>query len=278
MASHVHTHGIRLNATQSRIHNFKFFFKTFCKQAHISSDFSKISLSLSDEDVRYTTDAAPGIYNKLACLEWVCRLNSNKDNTFNMCDLYAAPGMDVLYCMLLCGMNLGISFHITGVSIVRDIDDKDRFKRMCNNVSSALKILPEEVCKVNLFPMSAYQFCCECLTKTKIDILFISMPWMTSLGEMHGSVGALRAPSDMALEALGLLNTLVKSGQCPLVVSLMVPYDYNHFVFPGYCLLESVLIRKKSCVSNLEISSYYTHLFGRTDVADPVYVVFEYYV
>jgi hypothetical protein len=278
MTLHVHTHAVHHGAAESRKQNYLSFFESLCKLDKDIVDFSRMSLCLSDEDVRYTTDAAPGVYNKLACLEWACRLDPSKKIRFHLCDLYAAPGMDVVYCMLLCGMHLGISCHITGVSIVRGGEDSDRFKRMCENTASALKLLPVGVCEVDLRPTSALQFCKELSNETRIDILFISMPWMTSMGEMHGSSGTLRNPSDMASEAVELLEALNQSGERPLVVSLMVPYDHDSFAFPGYCLLESVLMRKRSGESGLEISSYYTHLFGITSAAEPVMKSFEYYV
>ncbi len=278
MTLHVHTHRVHKGASKSRTQNYLSFFKSLSQLDQATADFSRMSLHLSDEDVRYTTDAAPGVYNKLACLDWACRLEPGRKTKFHVCDLYAAPGMDVVYCMLLCGMHLGISCHITGVSIVRAEDDRERFKRMCENVASALTLLPGGECDVDLRPMSAVQFCKESSGGAKIDILLISMPWMTSMGEMHGSAGTLRDPSDMASEAQELLEILGESGQCPLVVSLMVPYDHESFRFPGYCLLESVLMRKRSGESGLEISSYYTHLFGITSAAEPVMKSFEYYV
>lgn len=253
----VHTHSPHRGAARSRQKDYVDFLCRLHARGVLGCDPSCLELDLSDEDVRYTTDAEPGMYDKVCCLNV---LAPPPGSVVRFLDLYAAPGMDVVYSMLLNSFGLGLRVEVTGVSVVRDECDLERFERMRRNVE-AVRALPCN-CEVTLVQSSAQDFC-RSYRGPPPDVALISMPWMTSLGEMGGSAGSLREPADMLREARALLGSLERSGTPPRVVSLMVPFESAGALASGYGVRESVLVTKCSAKSGRKISEYYCHLLER---------------
>lgn len=261
MTYHVHSHGVHRGAAVSRVRDYCRFFGVLHDHGVMQCDVSGINLSLDDEDVRYTTDAEPGVYCKLAALEWLYRRQGPREE-ITIWDLYAAPGMDVVYCMLIPGILTGVCVRVVGVSIVRDAKDAERFERMQMNTDS-VHASYSECSDVELVRSSALEFC-QKYTGRCADVVMVSMPWMTTMGEFGaGGPGALREPADMMAEAGELLRTLRGRGTAPRVVLLMVPFDDSRVSqIEDYELLESICISKYSARTEGKISCYYTHVLG----------------
>jgi hypothetical protein len=282
MACHVHSHGVHRGAAACRVRDYRRFFGVLHEHGVLQCDVSGMDLALDDEDVRYTTDAEPGVYCKLAALEWLFREHGPRDEV-RMWDLYAAPGMDVVYCMLVPGILSGVRVRVVGVSIVRDAKDEERFERMQRNADS-VRASFEECGTVELVRSSALQFC-QGYTGRSADVVMVSMPWMTTMGEFGtGGPGVLREPSDMMAEAVELLRALRERGAAPRVVLLMVPFDDSGVSrVEGYDLLESISISKYIAETRRKISCYYTHVLslrrgGCCDIRDVRHSDFRYFV
>lgn len=275
MPSAVHTHGARPGAARARKRDYAAFLREFCRRGGIGCDAGGMNLELSDEDARYATDAEPGVYDKLACLQWLWRGWPERD-TVDIWDLYAAPGMDVVYSALAAGMGLGASVRVTGVSIVRDAEDRERFGRMRANARTAEETVGS-ACSVRLVESSAQDFC-KGYAGAPADVAIVSMPWMTSMGELHGaSEGQLRAAEDMMREARELLGSLERARR-PRIVSLMVPFGAEAVALEGYGLCETVRARKWSASQGREISEYCVHVLGLGMPDARKFTVFDYWV
>jgi len=61
MTCHVHSHGVHRGAAASRLQQYSAFFRELYAMGSLDRDLSLAALSLDDEDVRYTTDAEPGM-------------------------------------------------------------------------------------------------------------------------------------------------------------------------------------------------------------------------
>lgn len=279
MTCHVHSHGVHRGAAASRLQQYSAFFRELYTMGSLDRDLSLAALSLDDEDVRYTTDAEPGFHDKLAalrCLREFC--GAELDRPVSFWDLYAAPGMDVVYCMLLACCGFGV--RVTGASIVRDERDEARFRRMEGNVASAAAHVPRERCEVTLARSSALDFC-RGYAGARPDVLVLSMPWMTTMGELErGAEGRLRDSADMMREARELLRAL--RPECrPRVVLLMVPFGPECVALPEYALWETLFNHKCHARGGGEISCYCTHVLARTSAPPPARarsVVFRYFV
>lgn len=266
MASHVHTHGVHHGAALSRLRQYRAFFSALYARGTVIRDLSRADISLDDEDVRYTTDAAPGVHDKLAVLDCL-HTCSRKDpaSPVSFWDLYAAPGMDVLYCMLLACS--GFPMRVTATSIVRDEHDEARFRRMEHNVASVRAELPPGTCEVSLLRSSALAFC-RSYAGPRPDAVNLSMPWMTSMGELEpGASGQLRSAADMMREGNELLSAL--RPECrPRVILLMFPYGPGDVKLAGYAIWESIFNHKHHADTGEEISSYYTHILRASTAAN----------
>jgi len=171
-------------------------FKKFFQSGILRMDVSSIKLSLDDEDVRYTTDPEPGLYDKVRCVEILLALSPKQKEQFNtimqrrlikILDAYSAPGMDVLYSMLIPFVMRDVRVFVTGVSLVKDSHDQHRFERMDRNVKSMMDLLGSNGNNVNLVKSDAASYC-EKYVDYRLDILILSPPWLSSHGEMKKSV------------------------------------------------------------------------------------------
>ena len=71
----VHTHSPHRGAARSRQKDYVDFLCRLHARGVLACDPSCLQLDLSDEDVRYTTDAEPGMYDKVCCLNVLAPLS-----------------------------------------------------------------------------------------------------------------------------------------------------------------------------------------------------------
>jgi len=250
-------------------------FKKFFQSGILRMDVSSIKLSLDDEDVRYTTDPEPGLYDKVRCVEILLALSPKQKEQFKtimqrrlikILDAYSAPGMDVLYSMLIPFVMRNVRVFVTGVSLVKDAHDERRFQRMERNVGSMMELLKSDMNNVQLIRGDA-AFYCENYVGDPLDILILSPPWLSSHGEMEKGVSdQARSAEDIGAE---MDNLILKFKMPPKIVSLMIPYDWNEIsphmehLVSKYGAVETTWVIKKSSHDHHEISSYFIHIIAQ---------------
>lgn len=228
--------------------------------------WDQFHLRISDEDARYTTDVHPGIHVKQQCLKYLGR-------KCRIWDLFSAPGMDILYNMVLAAILPEREIQSVGVSIARDDVEMLRFARLKHNVDSMLQSLPfgSKVMKPELHAMSALDFCTKPPSTTQVaDLLWLSPPWMTSRGDMETGVGVgiKRDPKDFTNEICSLVCAIFNTYKStPKVIACMLPYDWDDIkslvLLPCmgvYSLAEKIHIVKKAKEGGKTISTYFVFI------------------
>jgi len=278
------------HAAEQRKRYYQDKFESFYRNNMLSVDVSKIQLSLDDEDVRYTTDPEPGLYDKIRCVEILRTLFRRTSKPLDgrarkeyvtILDPYSAPGMDVLYSLLLPFAFTDVSVFVTGVSLVKDVHDENRFKRMESNVRNMLDILNLKGSQQQAYLVrdNALSFC-EKTKNNPPDILILSPPWLSSRGEMKSGVADIpRSPAELADE----INRVRYQFQKPVkIISMMVPYDWDALapymprIAHEYGVAETVRVIKKSNDDQRIVSSYFIHIVayeyrGESNRKDLVY-------
>lgn len=252
MAARVHVHGAVEGEGRERAAYYKDELRRLYETGVLCEDLCALKLSLDDEDVRYTTEPRPGICGKIACVDalqkgWPERVGGD----IVVWDLYAAPGMDVLYSMMIPLWCKGQQVHVVGVSIVHDDKERARFRRMQANVA-ALEKMSDNVGTCALVQSSAQDFCRDHGQSAEpcADVLLLSPPWLTSHGEMKDrhEKGKLRSCADIAAEVKECLDALSDAGR-PRVLSFMVPQDWQSYekfdAFRDYVCVETIRVEKQ---------------------------------
>ena len=120
---------------KNRIMYYKERLQEFYKEEILSIDVSNLSLILDHEDIEYAKDPDPGLFEKVRCVEIYKFLTSNFNRLFEtimkkrkitLWDFYSAPGMDVLYSMLVPHIIKDVNLQITAISTTKDEKEDKR--------------------------------------------------------------------------------------------------------------------------------------------------------
>lgn len=240
--------------------------------------WDNFTLLLSDEDSRYTTDAAPGMMMKQRMLGYF----SGDQMEISVWDVYCSPGMDLLYFLVTQAMHPELQIKLTGVSICTNQVEQDRFAEMESNIQSLLhEVLPSQGSPPPMLIRSdALEFCKRGAMPVP-DILWVSPPWMKSNGHMAGRHGELKSSSQLVDELRALNNAILQNGHLPHVISFMVPYKWEKIngvlqVTPEHRLAESWRIVKRN--EGFTISTYYVFILVKDHRREAVFNEYVFHV
>jgi hypothetical protein len=314
--THIHTrrerHGEGVRKVEQYMKEFKQFYEKntslfpsgFPVRVEYNTPISLI-LQLSDEDSRYTTDVSPGIYCKeIIFMEYYKWSKMHGEQDINqkilVWDLFCSPGMDILYMMIQdyrtkFENNTSIKqkkrqLEIVGVSKADSHSLSDRFKRMTHNVNSLASFLPE-IPMPTLIESTAQDYCRTYRGRAP-DIVFLSPPWMETLGEMvHERREVARSAEAITADIVDLTNTIQRNTiQFPKFIVISVPFSWPDFSFiledlnrikdsDHYTLCHSIEVVKRTQENHhYTISSYFMFIISESGPVTPTFTEFVYYV
>ena len=259
---HVHTHGPIHGEGRRRASLYKQKMQGIVRGAGI--DLSGLSLELSDEDVRYTTDVELGFHNAVLCAKYV---GGSGETRLAIWELFGSPGLDMLCKMLYGALHPEVAVDITAVSAVRDDVEHDRFRRMMGNQESLARCLRGGNVSVRFVPSMVSDFCRHAARlPSGPDVISMSPPWMLSEGEMRAAGRDEICPVSTFVRLLGDMAAALGS-KGPKVYSVMLPYSWDEFGsvlgrMPGYALAESVTV-VKTHGRGRDLSEYHIHYMVR---------------